>query len=236
MRLIESEIRELKLKILDMAELVRVQLDQCMLALDQLNPHLAERILKRENEVDAYDTKIAIRCERIIALYQPVANDLRFVFTALRINDFLEQVGDHISGIASKILKIQAPFSPELLVELRLAKMQSETQRILQKALRAYFYQNTAHGKDVFQEDDIIDEIHKAAFSIIVRHIQTEPERAADLLHLLHCMRNLEKIGDYAVMIAEEAVFHIEGVMYRHTELKFNVEARGAEAQLQEVE
>lgn len=235
MRLIESEIKELKLKILDMAELVRVQLDQCTLALNTLDRALADRILKREDEVDDYDTKIAIRCERVIALYQPVANDLRFVFTALRINDFLEQVGDQISGIAHKILKIEKGYPQPLLDELQLQPMQHATREILQKSLRAYFYEDAAVCKGLFAEDDVIDDIHRAAFGIVIRYVQEDPGRAADYLHLLHCMRNLEKIGDYAVMIAEESIFHIEGIMYRHTELKYNPRARqvaiGSEAE-----
>jgi phosphate transport system protein len=228
MRLIEAEIKELKLKILDMADLVRVQLDHCLQALNELNTNLAERILKREDEVDGYDTRIARRCERIIALYQPVANDLRFVFTALRINDFLEQTGDQVSGIASKVLTITEAFQPELLLELRLLEMQFLTQTILQKALRAYFYERADDCKLLFKDDDAIDDINRGAFAIIVRQIQHDPNRTADYLHLLQCIRNLEKIGDFAVAIAEEAIFHAEGVMYRHTELKYNPEARNA--------
>ncbi|MDX2062219.1 MAG: phosphate signaling complex protein PhoU [Bacteroidia bacterium] len=226
MRLIESEIKELKLKILDMAELVRVQFDQCIQALDDLNRDLASRIVKREDEVDSYDTRIARRCERIIALYQPVANDLRFVFTALRINDFLEQAGDQVSGIANKILAITGPFAPELLDALQLRTMERLTQAIFQKSLRAYFYERPDECKLLFHDDDAIDAINRAAFDILVRTIQDDPARTADYLHLLHIIRHLEKIGDFAVAIAEEAIFHAEGIVYRHTEMKFNPAAR----------
>lgn len=185
MRLIESEIRELKLRILDMADLVRVQLDNVCVALSDLNPDLAHRVLKKEREVDKLDNKINKRCERIIALYQPVANDLRFVFSVLKVNSYLENIGDQGSGIAHKMLQVKAPFSPALLERLEMVKLQTQVKQIVFDALRAYFKDSSAESKAIFQKDDAIDELNQAAFPIIVEAIQAEPERTADYILLL---------------------------------------------------
>ncbi len=221
-RLIETEIEELKAKALDMAELVRVQAEQCCTALNDLDYELAKRVLKREKEIDKFDNKIQKRCERIIALYQPVANDLRFVFSVLKINQCLENVGDALSGIAFKIMDVRTPYDADLLKELHMAEMQDAVKVILYDSLRSYFRENAEQAKSIFQRDDFIDDIHSRSFSTIVNAIQKEPVRTADLMHLYYIMRNLEKIGDYSVAIAEESIFYTEGVVYRHSELKYH--------------
>lgn len=219
-RLIETEIQDLKVKVLDMSELVRVQLEHCGQALTALDYEMAKRILKKEKDVDKYDNKIQKRCERIIALYQPVANDLRFVFSVLKINQYLEQVGDSLSGIAFRILDIRKPFDAALIEQLRIAEMLEACKAILYEALRSYFRENVDQAKTIFQKDDLIDDIHEKAFPIIVAAIQKNPAQTAELMELFQIIRNLEKIGDYSVAIAEESLFYTEGVVYRHSELK----------------
>jgi len=229
-RLIESEIRELKLRILDMADLVRVQLDSACVALSDHNADMAQRVLKKEREVDKLDNKINRRCERIIALYQPVANDLRFVFSVLRINGYLENIGDQGSGIAHKLLQVSQPFSAELLARVQMPLLQQQVKQILFDALRAYFKDSPEASRAIFQQDDAIDDIHHAAFAVVVEAIQQDPAHAADYIHLLHIVKHLEKVGDLAVSIAEEALFHTEGVTYRHSELKYAHKLEAPEA------
>jgi phosphate transport system protein len=220
-RLIESEIRELKLRILDMADLVRVQLDNTCVALSDLNADMAHRVLKKEKDIDKLDNKINKRCERIIALYQPVANDLRFVFSVLKLNAYLESIGDQVTSIADRVLQIQRPFTESLWAELEMTRLQALTKHILFDALRAYFKENADDAKAIFQRDDAIDEVHKAAFAVIVRTIEQDTSRTSDYIHLLNIVALLEKVGDLSVAVAEEALFHTEGITYRHSELKY---------------
>lgn len=219
-RLIENEIRELKHKLLDMSELVQLQLEKCCAALRDNNIEHVRRILKKEKDVDKFDNKIQKRCERIIALYQPVAIDLRFVFSSLKINLYLEAIGDAVSSIAYRLQDLSQPFEPKLLEELHFVEMQELTMAILREALQAYFQDNTEASKSIFRKDDRIDEINVQAQGILVQHIQHDPKQAADYLALLLIIKSLEKIGDNAVSIAEESLFHIEGVVYRHTHMK----------------
>lgn len=219
-RLIESELRDLKLKLLDMADLVRLQLDQAVTALEHHDLALAQRIEKREKEIDKYDNKISKRCERIFALYQPVANDLRFVFSVLKINAFLEQTGDSVHGIVHRMQHMTEPPPADLVAALRLPELYQATQSILYEALRSYFRESAEAARKIFEQDDIIDDIHKASFKLLVARIQAKPALAADYIHLLHIIQRFEKVGDYAVSIAEEALFHMEGTVYRHSDLK----------------
>lgn len=219
-RLIETEIRELKNKLLDMSELVQLQLEKCCAALRDANPEHIRRILKKEKDVDKYDNKIRKRCERIIALYQPVAIDLRFVFSSLMINGYLEAIGDAVSGIAYRLQDLKQPYEPALLQELCFVEMQDLVVTILRESLQAYFQENTEASKSIFRKDDRIDEINTQAHGILVGYIERNPARTAEYLSLLQIIKNLEKVGDNAVSIAEEALFHIEGVVYRHAHTK----------------
>lgn len=220
MRLIETEIRQLKHKVLDMAELVQLQLARLAEALVDLDAEKAEQIRKREHEIDKYDTKIDKRCARILALYQPVANDLRFVFTTLKLNAMLEQIGDHINSIARKVARIEHPLPPSLLLEVRLADMTARTQELLATALNAFFKQDAALARHVGTLDDAIDEINARAFDVITERIQRTPERAADLLQLLFIIKGMERIADYTEAIADESVYYVEAKVYKHSNKK----------------
>lgn len=221
MRLIETEIQGLKNKVLDMAELVLLQLDQTVLAFTNLDYELADKIRKKDKKINKYDTKIDKSCERIIALYQPVASDLRFIFSTLKINTFLEQIGDIINSIARKILNIGMAFDAQFLESLRLGRMLVLTRSILADSLGSFFHRDQELSLSIFPKDDQIDEIHEEAFHQIVTRIQERTDHTEAYMQLYFIIKNLEKIADFAVCIAEEALFNLNGVVYKHTKLKY---------------
>jgi phosphate transport system protein len=149
-----------------------------------------------------------------------VANDLRFVFSVVKINGYLEQMGDLINYISRKTLKFDEPISPELMQELRLMEMLENTRQIIAGAVSAFFMEDTERTRAIFPMDDVVDEIHKASFEIIARHIEAKPSRVRTLMQLLINIKSIEKIADLAVNIAEEAVFNTEAVVVKHSELK----------------
>ena len=216
MRIIESEFLELKRKVMDMAELVESQLEICSEVLETFNTEKAQIIRKKEKKVDKLDIKIDKRCERIIALYQPVANDLRYVFSVLRINMNLELIGDNINGIARKIMELHAPIPSDIMLTLELPKMILLTQQILADAMRAFLKEDIALSRAVFIEDDAIDQINRNAFFILTDEIRKNPEKTADMIQLLLMIKHLEKIADACVGICEEVLYFKEGVVYRH--------------------
>lgn len=220
MRLIESEINQLKHFTLEMAELVQLQFDYLVQAVQHKDPVLAEKIKKKEQEIDAFDNRIDRRCARILALYQPVANDLRFVFSVVKINGYLEQMGDLINYISRKTLKFEEEISADLIQELRLMQMLECTRKIISGAVSAFFQEDTERTRAIFPMDDAVDEIHKASFEIIARHIEANPARVRTLMQLLINIKSVEKIADLGVNIAEEALFNTEAVVVKHSEVK----------------
>lgn len=222
MRLIESEIQQLKFKILDMAELVQFQLDNITDALLDLDKDLARKIRKKERKIDKYDTKIDKRCERIIALYQPVANDLRFVFSVLKINAYLEQIGDHIYSIASTVPELKEHKEEKLMKDVGLDDMMEKTKEIVREALMSYFNEDAAHSKSLFAMEQELLKMHDEAQKRIVKRIQQKPEHAETLVQLVLIFRNLKRIARLGFNIAEEAIFHLEGEVYRHNTHKLS--------------
>jgi phosphate transport system protein len=229
MRLIESDIKQLKMKLLDMAELVQQQLSRVAIAFNTMDRELIPRIQKRERKIDKIDLKIDKRCERIIALYQPVANDLRFVFSVHKINAYLELIGDLIDSSAGKILKMEAQLPADLVEEMRLLEMQVRTQEVLQLALESFFYERPNQAREVFPMDDTIDELNHHAQRVLIERMQREPERISDYLQVLIFVRHLEKIADFANHIAQETIFTCEGVTYKHFYLKNRHKLRDGE-------
>jgi phosphate transport system protein len=220
MRLIESEINSLKNSALDMAGLVQIQFEYLIEAVHTHDPIWIERIRKKEQEIDAFDNKIDRRCARVLALYQPVANDLRFVFSVLKVNGYLEQMGDLVNYIGRKMLKYSLPFDENFRQELRLREMLVRTSEMLTVSLDSFFTENPDLARQVFPMDDLVDDIHRASFDTIVRRIQAEPHNADTLLQLAFSIRNIEKIADLCVCVAEETIFHTEAEVYKHTDMK----------------
>ncbi|MCS7073169.1 MAG: phosphate signaling complex protein PhoU [Bacteroidia bacterium] len=223
MRIIESEFLELRRKVLDMAELVESQLEICGEVLSTFDKKKAEIIRKKEKKVDKFDIKIDKRCERIIALYQPVANDLRYVFSTMRVNMNLESIGDNINGIARKMLELNAPINSSIIERLEVPRMIDLTKKILSNSIRAFLKEDIELSRAVFQEDDAIDCINRKAFLIVTEEIQNNPNQTADLVQFLLMIKHLEKIADACVGICEEVLFFKEGTIYRHHDHTFEV-------------
>ncbi len=220
MRLIETEINELKLVVLEMAEHVQLQMELLTKALHQMDTMTLDKIRKKEKEIDAFDTNIDRRCARIMALYQPVANDLRFVFSAVKINGYLEQIGDLVNYVARKTMKFEEPLDPALLEELKLRDMLIQSNEILGLALNAFFTENPGLARSVFPLDDAVDEQHRQNYITLARYCQLNPENAATYIQLALNQKNIEKMADLGVAIAEEALFNTDAVIYRHSDIK----------------
>lgn len=219
MRLIEGEIDKLKIKIFDMAELVQLQFDLLAQAMHHPDPKLASKIKQKEQEIDSFDNKIDKRCARILALYHPVADDLRFVFSTLKVNSMLEQIGDLINFTARKAIALSEPIDPDFLEELHQLEMVKQTNEILTTSLNAFFTRNTELARSVFDMDDRVDELYHRAFDKISERLEANPAHARDYLNLCMIFKTMEKIADFGIDISKETIFMIDAVVYKHRQL-----------------
>ena len=209
-KFIESELILLKKEIDEMWTLVYNQLDRAGEAVLTLDKELAQQVMVRERRVNAFELKIDSDVEDIIALYNPVAIDLRFVLAMLKINTNLERLGDFAEGIARFVLRCKEPvLDAELLNRLRLAEMQAEVLSMLELAKRALNEESNDLAAGVFAKDNLLDEINADATGILSDYIIEHPEAVHTCVDLVSVFRKLERSGDHITNIAEEIVFFV---------------------------
>ena len=159
-KFIESELILLKKEVDEMWTLVYNQLDRAGEAVMTLDKELAQQVMVRERRVNAFELKIDSDIEDIIALYNPVAIDLRFVLAMLKINTNLERLGDFAEGIARFVIRCKEPvLDADLLTRLRLGEMQAEVLSMLELAKRALNEENIEMATAVFGKDNLLDDI-----------------------------------------------------------------------------
>jgi phosphate transport system protein len=215
MEYIENEINLLRFKVLDMAELVQSQFERCIQSLKDTDYVTAANIIRKEKKIDKIDKKIDRRCERLIALYQPVANDLRFIFSVIKINNNLENIGDNLNAIAEIILKLSEPFSKEVLEKVKLFEMMELALNQYSDVINAFIRKENETARELIPNDNEIDEIKHSSVRVLIQMIKENPQETETYIHLISILNRVEKIGDYAENIAKEIVFSVEGKIYK---------------------
>jgi len=221
MRHLEQELTSLRQDVIDMWKLVISQVSNSGEAILSFDKELAQKVSMREKKVDAYELKIDSECENIIALYQPVAIDLRFVLAVLKINSNLERIGDFAYGIARTFISHPSVIlDAELITDTKINVMISQVNTMLSQGLDAFENEKTDFASAIFSEDYQVDEINVNAPRIIADYIQKNPDRAFDCLQLIASIRKLERIGDHCSNIAEEIFFYIDAKVLKHAPRK----------------
>ena len=216
-KFIESELVLLKKEIEEMWILVYNQLDRAGEAVLTLDKELAQQVMVRERRVNAFELKIDSDVEDIIALYNPVAIDLRFVLAMLKINSNLERLGDFAEGIARFVIRCKEPaLDAELIARLRLAEMQAEVLSMLELAKRALNEESIELAAGVFAKDNLLDDINAESTEILANYIVEHPESALTCVDLISVFRKLERSGDHITNIDEEIVFFIDAKVLKH--------------------
>lgn len=215
---LEKEIKALKEEVLNMWSLVQSQLTKSKKALLSFDEDLAREIGLKENRVNAYELKIDLDCENILALYSPVAVDLRFVLAVLKINSNLERIGDIAEGIAMYILSYGNKFDDKILLCTKLVQMFDEAINMLIDTRMAFENEDTALARSIFKKDEILDEINSQGNENIASCIKDDISRLDESLYVLTIIRRMERVGDQIKNIAEEIIFYVEAKVLKHSE------------------
>lgn len=215
---LEQELITLKQDVTEMWKLVISQVSNSGDAILSFDKELAKKVSMREKKVDAYELKIDRFCENVIALYQPVAVDLRFVLAVLKINSNLERIADFAYGISGVLLANPSVIlDAEIISETNLRLMIDQVTKMLTQGLEAFENEKSDIASAIFSEDYQVDEINKDAARIIANYIQKNPDRAFECLQLISAFRKLERMGDHCSNIAEEIFFYIDAKVLKHS-------------------
>ena len=170
---LDSELKQLRIDLLDMFELVLSQLDKSKEALVNLDKDLAREVLVNEKRVNSFELQIDRDCENIIALFNPVAVDLRFLLAVLKINSNLERVGDIAESVCQFVMNFKLEPEKKLLEASRLLEMFDVSKEILKTVKDAFELEDTKLARSVFTQDETLDEININAHTIIADYILT---------------------------------------------------------------
>jgi phosphate transport system protein len=210
----EREMDHLKARLLRMGAAVEDIVAQSIQALMDRDTVLAQECMKIEEEIDQQEIQIEEECLKLLALYQPVAGDLRFVTAVMKINNDLERMGDlgrHIAERATVLAKHREVHFP---VDLR--NMAAATQRMVRLSLDALVNQDAELALRVVDSDSEIDDYHHEMFPLLANQMRTHPDTIEILFHVLSASRHLERIADYATNVAEDVVYLVHGEIIRH--------------------
>ena len=218
MKVIDQEIRSLKNSVSEMWSLVRQQLFNAGEAMLSGDKELAYKVISRERRVNAFELKIDSDCEDIIALYAPVAIDLRFVLAMYKINTNLERLGDFAESIArfAGNLPDGEPVDPDLIKETRVQIMLDELLEMLSLAQEAFEKEDSEIASRIFLKDNLVDEINVASTKIIANYIESHPGSALIGLYMSGVIRKMERFGDHCTNIAEELIFYLDAKVMKH--------------------
>jgi len=215
---VEAELEKIKKETLEMWTLVYNQLQRAGESVLTLDKNLARQVIMRESRVNAFELKIDRDVEDMIALYNPVAVQLRFILAMFKINSNLERIGDFADGIAHFVLDFKGPaLDAELVSKLELAEMFEQVENMLKTQYEALEKENADLAIKVFDMDNRVNEINHNAHNILKNYILENPEaNASDALQMISIFRKLERLGDHCTNIGEEIVFYLDAKVLKH--------------------
>lgn len=208
------EIDQLKVSLLELCGTVEEQLADAVSAVLDRDPNLADRVERRDEEIDRREIEIEESALKLLALYQPVALDLRFVIAFIKINNDLERIGDLAVNIARKARNL-SQFEP-LRLPVDIDAMWKNVKAMVRDSVDSLVRTNAELAEDVCRRDEIVDRQKRDCRVTIEKLLATQPEAVQPLLQYLAVSRNLERAADHATNIAEDVIYLVRGRIPRH--------------------
>ncbi|PKL81950.1 MAG: phosphate transport system regulatory protein PhoU [Ignavibacteriae bacterium HGW-Ignavibacteriae-3] len=210
----QKEIEELKSNLIKMASIVDDQVENAFNALESGDIEICSGIKSKDIEIDAFDNLIQTQCENILALFQPVAGDLRFIIAAMMVNSQLERCGDIAVNICQRVRKTGDHH--QLIVEAEILEMGRQAKDMIRNAIDSFIGNNVELAKNVLTADDRVDDLNKQIFNFLVSKMQIDSSLVEPCSHLIVLTRNIERLADHATNIAEDVLFFVEAILISH--------------------
>ena len=217
MKAIDKAEEGIRYSLAQMWQLVAKQIEDAKIAIVNNDKELANEIMVRERLIDNYELQIDKRCEQFTALQNPVAIDLRFVLSHLKMNSNLERIADLAEGIASYVVKHQTEKLEN--DKYHVESMINNVHRMLELAYQSYMSYDTNLALKVLTMDTKVDAYYDKAIQAISDNFKSK--NSEDTLHLIHfvtSLRRIERMGDRCTNLAENIIFHIDAKELKHSD------------------
>jgi phosphate transport system protein len=213
----EQDLEELKQRLLWMGSLSERSVHQAVHAVLDAEEHLAEAVREEESAINEMQIEIDDRVQRLLALQQPMAQDLRFILAVSRINSDLERIGDQAVNIAQSALRILR--HPQVKPYVDLPRMGEIAEGMVRDSLNALVQRDVELARSVLARDDQVDSLRDQMFRELLTYMMENSAVVFAAFELILVAKNIERIGDHATNIAEDVIYLVQGRDVRHPAL-----------------
>ena len=210
----QKELEELKESLLKMASLVEEALRNAIQSLVERDSSLAQKTFDVEDRINKMENAIDEMCLRLLALRQPVATDLRFITSAMKINTDLERMGDQAVNIGERAISLNQ--EPQLKPYIDIPRIAEIAQSMVKDVLDAFVTRNSKLARSVCERDDLVDGLNDQVFRELLTYMMSDPKTTTRAVHLMIVCRCLERIADHATNIAEDVIFMVDALVIKH--------------------
>lgn len=212
---LQQELLSLKSRLLNIGKDAATTVQKAATSILERRPALAHEVIRGDRKINTGEVEIEQQCLRLLALYQPVAQDLRLIASVMRMSNDLERVGDEAVNIAEHSL-VLANCEP-LPLPAEMAKITAATMGMLLGALDAFVKEDALMARDICAADDVVDNYNRAIIECAWKMVKQDPSVVERATRLFSVSRHIERIADHATNIAEDVVYYVEGVIIRHS-------------------
>lgn len=210
----EEELEELRTELLQMAARAEASISNAIAALVNRDSTLAQQVIAGDDEINQLEVKIDNFCVELLARRQPMATDLRFIASAMKINNDLERIADHGVNIAERAVELLKEPMIKPLVDL--PRMASIAQHMVKTALDGFVHHDVDAALTVCRRDDEVDNLNNQIIRELLTYMMSDPKTISRALSLIMISKNLERVADLATNIAEEVIYILEARTIKH--------------------
>jgi phosphate transport system protein len=214
-RQFDTELNEIREKLLEMGGKVEVMIANSMEALVERNTELAEKTIAFDHQINHLEMEIDEKCLEVLARRQPAARDLRFMTLALKIVTDLERIGDQCANIAKRVKELNQ--EPALKPYIDLPRMAKAASNMVKEALDAFVRGDDKLAIKVCQDDQFVDDLNEQIQRELLTFMMADPTSIARAIKINYVSKCLERIADHATNVAEMVIFMVKGKDIRHT-------------------
>jgi phosphate transport system protein len=210
----QVELDKLKENLLQMAALAEMAITNAIDSLVKRDTPLAEKTIAEDGKINQMEILIDEMSLRLLALHQPMAADLRFITSAMRINTELERIGDMAVNIAERVISLNQ--EPQLKPYIDIPRMAEITKGMLKDVLDAFVNRDADLARKVCERDDQVDGLNDQVFRELLTYMLSDPKTITRAVHLIIVSRCFERIADHATNIAEGVIFMVKALVIKH--------------------
>ncbi len=213
---LQNDLEKLKRHILAIGALVEDGVENATQAFFNRDVELAKKVVQNDDVVDEYEVNVEEECLKLLALYQPVARDLRFITSVIKVNSDLERMGDYCVKIAKRTLSLSK--DPPIETPAQIKQMVQLAKAMVRDSLDAFSRRDAKGSRKIVVRDDEVDKLQKETFRLLRKQMQEEPKNIEQFLDLVTIVQGVERIADLSTNIAEDVVYMVDGEIIRHKE------------------